>query len=135
MREDLCRLIFRRDFYKARELITDTNLDLNFINTLERSPLLLATGADNLEFVEYLLIRGADPNYIDVYILPISNAIENVAFKLDYSKEDSLDKRMVKLLYDYGAKVDIKDKSGETALDFLYRYFGYDNIDDFLQKK
>ncbi|GEM_PF-3026877 len=134
MKEEICNLIFKKDFNKAKELLETTNFELNFINQLERSPLLLAVGAGNLEFVEYLLSKGADPNYNEVYILPIANAIENVAFKLDYSETKILDKRIIELLYKRGAKVDIKDKSEETPLEVLTRYFGYNNIDDFLRK-
>lgn len=135
MKEEICKLIFKKEFDKAKIKIQEINFDLNFINELGRSPLLLATGTDNVEFIEYLLSKGADPNYNEAYILPISNAIENAAFKLDYSRGEILDKRIIETLYKYGAKVDIKDKFGETPLDFLGRYFGYDNIEDFLKNE
>ena len=85
--------------------------DPNLVNQADEkgfTPLVLATYVGNREAAELLIDQGADLNYQDPMMG--MTALMGVSFK--GSAE------LTQLLLDHGADPAIKNKSGETALDF-----------------
>lgn len=132
--EKLKDLIYKNLFDEAKHLISNQKgIDLNYKGINGRTPLLMAIGKDNLDFVDFLIKNGADVNYSESYILPLEEAIETAANKLDYSQNKQLDTSIIQLLIKHQGDVNLKDRIGETPLIFLKRYFGFDNMQEFLQ--
>ena len=60
----LMDLIFENKLREMMQLVPNLST-LNFISVPTSSPLTLAVGTAEEEVIEYLLLRGADPNFAD----------------------------------------------------------------------
>lgn len=97
---------------------------LNFIAERETTPLIQAICSSEEEVIEYLLLRGADPNFSDKQTLPLLAAIERSVEADKYwadnnfedGEEDPL--AIVQLLLNYGADFMKKDPTGKSAYEF-----------------
>lgn len=97
---------------------------LNFIVGLDSSPLTLAVSTAEEEIVEYLLLRGADPNFADAQTLPLLAAIERSIEADKYWADNGLEGEredplvIIELLLLYGADLMKKDPNGKSAYEF-----------------
>ena len=90
-----------------KELLKD-GIDINEEDCFWGTPLHLAVHNGKLEIIEFLLIEGADVNS--------TNAEgETPIFMICY-----FDKKLFKMLLDYGADLNIKNNNGRTILDRAY---------------
>jgi len=132
--EKIINLIYDNLLDEAKSLIVSNRpINLNYIGKNGRTPLLMAINKNQIDFTEFLIISGADVNYTEAYILPLEEAIETAANKLDFSKNKKLDISVIQLLLKYHADVKQKDRENETPLIFLKRYFGFDNMQEFIE--
>jgi len=83
--------------------------DVNVQSSDGLTPLFAAAHEGNPETVEFLLENGADVNHKSMYGTPLMNAVEEEA------------KKVVKILLDYKADVNIQVYGGETVLWQLVR--------------
>lgn len=91
------------------------------------TPLTLAVGTAEEEIIEYLLLRGADPNFASKQTLPLLAAIER-SVETDKYWSDAGDAAgeenplfIVELLLRYGANCLKKDPRGESAYEFAIK--------------
>ena len=120
------KLIFHS---KLRELIeiVPTMSTLNFIAERGTTPLIHAISAAEEEIVEYLLLRGADPNFADKQTLPLATAIERSIEADKYWADNNLEEgeedpmAIIELLLLYGADFMKKDPMGESAYEFALK--------------
>jgi len=126
------------------------NIKVNITNTLGHTPLMLAAGCDGRSVakllqrdaqmetidvfgfsalhhavyfgiessVEVLLQKGAQVNAEDPNNAPLINAIKNVEIP---------NANVVKILLNYGASIDIKDRYGKTPLELAKLYLDEDD--------
>ena len=105
--------------HKFELLMCKANIDLNKVkrylfkypwlkNYHEIAPLhrLFDNKDSNIHVIEYLLIEGFDPNYLDSSCTPLHVAIKN-------GKQNIV---KIKCLLDYGADVNAKDQFGNTPI-------------------
>ena len=91
-------------FYEGADLLLKAGANPNFVPPVCRSPLFAAAGASPL-IVRLLLQRGANPNLSSMTVRePLFNAVHE------------RNPESVRLLLDAGAKVDVRNPSGETLL-------------------
>lgn len=112
----LCDHIENNNIDGVRRLIKK-GIDLNKIDDFEFTPLHMAVNCGNLGIIELLIIEGADVNKIDKDGIPPLLCIGGG------------DEQILKMLLEYGANPNIKDKNGRTALDQAYE----GNMVDFVQ--
>ena len=112
------KLIFKSELRQMMDIVP-TLSTLNFISVRGKTPLTQAVGNAEEEVVEYLLLRGADPNFADKYTLPLIEAIDR-SVETDKNVEggDENPTAIVELLLRYGADFNKKDPSGESAYSF-----------------
>lgn len=121
--ESLMDLIFENNLREMMQIVPSMPT-LNFIAKSESTPLTLAVGTAEEEIVEYLLLRGADPNFADNQTLPLLVAIERSVEADKYWADNELEGEQddpllfVKLLIQYGADFTKKDPSGKSAYEF-----------------
>jgi len=90
---------------KLAKTIIDSGLDLDY--EINGSPLILAIKSKNIELIEYLLLKGADPEYQGYfYYLPLHLAI--------YMKSNEAVEQLLK--YDIDLNGRITGAIGNTAL-------------------
>lgn len=114
---------------KLREMmkIVPTLSTLNFITERGTTPLIHAISAAEEEIVEYLLLRGADPNFADKQTLPLAMAIERSIEADKYWADNNLEEgeedplAIIELLLLYGADFMKKDPTGESAYEFALK--------------
>jgi ankyrin repeat protein len=121
----LMKLIFHSKLREMMEIVP-TLPTLNFIDERGTTPLIKAIGAAEEEIVEYLLLRGADPNFADKQTLPLAMAIERSIENDKYSVDNDLESdedplAIVELLLLYGADFLKKDPTGESAYEFALK--------------
>lgn len=121
---DLTTLIFEEKFQEAKSLIVKNNVELNYVNDKMNTPLLAAIDADNIDFIRYLLEKGANPNYLTEGVnLPLIYAIEISVESADYlDTSDQVEIKVVELLLEYGADIMKKDNFGRTSFEFSKNY-------------
>ncbi|KAK2705913.1 hypothetical protein QYM36_016058 [Artemia franciscana] len=93
-RDDVCKLLI------------DSGAELDATNVYGETPLVTAIKANNLNLVNFLLDRGADPNYGECLHLA--------------AKKGGAD--MCKLLIDFGAKLDAMNAENDAPLHIAIRY-------------
>lgn len=122
--EELLNQVFESNLDKIKELLNE-GANINYIDKNMDSPLLIAISNNNYDLVKFLLENGANPNPDPdkVYTLPLNLAIDTsvevTKNNIDV-KEDSID--IIKLLLEFGANFNIKDKDGENAYEFAKGY-------------
>ncbi len=102
------------DFPKAKALLDSSNEPLLIANAPDnygRTPLMLAIANNNLQFVKYLIEKGADPR--------ISDKEGVTSFHL--ACEKGVDERIFSLLLSMGGKGDLNRRAfdGKTPLHFI----------------
>lgn len=132
--QELVELIFERKTSEAKDLYNKNKkeINLNYIAKNGSTPLLTAIGKWDIEMISFLIENKVDNNFNETYILPLELAIECASDRLDISKGKDMNISIIRLLLKNGANPTLKNKEGETPLDFLERYFGYDNFEEFL---
>ena len=117
-------LIFRNELRQMMQLVPALPT-LDFIlPTSADTPLVLAVSTAEEEVVEYLLLRGADPNFASRQTLPLLAAIERSIEADKYWADMNFEKGgeaplfLVELLLRYGADFTKADPTGESAADF-----------------
>lgn len=137
------------------QFLIDNKADVNIVDSYKTSPLMMATGANDLELVKYLLGYNADPNIADLsgqtplmiasergQIETMKQLFEHGADpnKIPGDKETALMraakngyKDAVVLLLEKGAKVNFQNSYHETALR-LAQLGGHKEIVDLLKK-
>lgn len=93
---------------KAIYILISEKPDIVNRHETDEPPLTVACEEENLELIEYLLQKGADPNYQD-------NDGRTQLMVMNHSPT------IVGLLLKYGAKTNLQDKFGETALMYAVR--------------
>ena len=123
----LMDLIFENKLREMMQLVPNLST-LNFISVPTSSPLTLAVGTAEEEVIEYLLLRGADPNFADAQTLPLIAAIERSVEADKYWADNGLEEggrenpmAIIELLLLYGADFTKKDPSGESAYEFAIK--------------
>jgi ankyrin repeat protein len=92
-------------------ILNTINININSQNNRGETPLYQAVQINNLETVELLLIRGADPNMSDYYgETPLHLAIQNIR---EWEQDDH---KIILLLLSRGADVNTHDNQGITPL-------------------
>ena len=120
----LGKLIFHNELRQMMQFVP-TLPTLNFIlPDSNETPLLLAVRTAEEEVVEYLLLRGADPNFASPQTLPLLAAIERSIEADKYWADANFEEGgedplfLVELLVRYGADFTKADPTGESAADF-----------------
>lgn len=134
--EDLITCIYNAEYEKAKKIVFNNNVNLNYVKKNGQTALLVAINKENLDIINFLLKYGANVNFSNTYILPLERIIENAGNIMDFAQTNIVDEnsiKIIKLLLEHGADPYLKDKEGETPTDFLERYFGYDNFKEFLE--
>ncbi|MEM6643461.1 MAG: ankyrin repeat domain-containing protein [Bacteroidota bacterium] len=101
------------------------NSDRSFVNKPDErgfTPLVLSTYLGKIEVAKLLLSHGADINAVDA--MAGNTALMGVCFKGSYD--------LAKMLISHGADISIRNRSGETALDFATKG-GHQSIVDLLK--
>ena len=118
-------LIFENRLREMMQLVP-TLPTLNFITPEGETPLTLAVDTAEEEVIEYLLLRGADPNFADTQTLPLLVAIER-SEEGEKNTEDDEDLEdplaIVELLLRYGADFNKKDPRGKSAYEYACEVF------------
>lgn len=95
-------------------------VNLNAISSNRTTALISACRRQNEKVVEYLLEHGADPN-ITVTVVNEEGYTDNwTALMASTCKGDK--PNIAQLLIKKGARIDIRNSNGETALDLAYKY-------------
>ncbi len=122
--EELLEQIYESNLNRIKELLGE-GADINYIDKNMDSPLLMAISNNNYTLVKFLLENGANPNPDPdkVYTLPLNLAIdvavETTKNNINETK-DSTD--IIKLLLEFGANLNIKDRDGKNAYEFAKGY-------------
>lgn len=126
-------MIHEKLYSEAKNLInSNPDIELNDGGENGRTPLLITINQNNIEFTDFLINKGANVNY-ETYTLPLIEATETTANRLDFTQGKDIDIRIVQLLLDHNADEEKILQSGENALMVLNRYFGFDNFKDFIK--
>eukprot|EP00919_Chromeraceae_sp_WS-2016_P024736 GHVR01058456.1.p1 GENE.GHVR01058456.1~~GHVR01058456.1.p1 ORF type:complete len:148 (-),score=18.01 GHVR01058456.1:514-957(-) len=94
-------LAARRGFVYDVKALVEKGLDVNFKSGANETPLHIASRSGHIDVVKFLIGRGA-------YVDPL-NVLSFLAAQHDRAC-------VVKWLVDKGAKINLKDKKGDTAL-------------------
>ena len=121
MERALIQAVFDNDLSKVQWLVTyhaDVNaLDIDDGGYIQGSPLFYACREGYRNIVEYLLLRGADPNFQDYAGY---SAIQQIVYQMSeysylelqiYNYKDIID-----LLLKYGANINSQNEIGNTPL-------------------
>ena len=128
--QNIITLIFDEKFAEVKEYITANKPNLNIVSEKGNTPLLCAIDTNNTEIVEFLLRNGAAPNFTNRKVnLPLIQAIEIAVETEDYNDNVSeISTDIIQKLVNYGAKIDLKDKNGDTPYSFAKDLiFGHKN--------
>lgn len=122
--DDLYNAIISNNLERVKEAV-ENGADVNEGSTLyalHENPLLYSINNSYLEIVEYLLSKGADPNYIDKRngISLLMYTVGATCPGLTYSNASSYGSYKI-LLNDQRTDVNITGKLGYTALDYACR--------------
>ena len=98
--------------------------DVKAVLTVPRTPLLIAVGSGNLELVEELVDKGCDINEVSAHGMTALHAAAR------YGRLDCAD-----FLVFNGARLDIADDSGRTALDYPNTRAGIQGLKDMLARR
>lgn len=113
--------IFNEKTEKAKRIIkANKEIELNFVNELNITPLICAIDASSPEIVELLLDNGANPNFATTNLsLPLYHAIELAEEAEDYKKSDDPKLlEIIELLVNYGANIHIANYNGKSAYQY-----------------
>ncbi|MCL4360949.1 ankyrin repeat domain-containing protein [Candidatus Dependentiae bacterium] len=107
--------IYRTSFDSYREQfakkLLNAGADINSLNNMGYTPLMLAVMNGNVNFVKFLLKNGANVNF---------NTGRNSALTLAIRIPSIIEKELVQLLVDNGADLNVKIQ-GETPLELAKR--------------
>jgi ankyrin repeat protein len=115
--EQFLKTVEANDLKAVSELIDSGKIDINTVDKYGNTALIFAMWNNNLEMMRKLLDSKIDINHQDDlgmtplrYLLGISPEYD----KVEWSKK----KPMIKLLLEYKANKEIKDKFGKSALSY-----------------
>ncbi len=114
--------------------LLDTNDNINNISDINgKSLLILAIDIMNIEFLEFILQKGADPNIASLmYSTPFGYLLTK---KIDSSHSiNYIHLRIILMLLRYGANPDIKVNTTHSSRELLQN-FGYEISGIYLVKK
>lgn len=119
--------IFQQDIDSVvKTLRTESELDLSRIHPeFNTTPLICAIDSDSVEMVELLLRHGANPNVVGNGMSHALNHTMELAIEADdYEPGDYKEQLLIlKLLIEYGADVNLKNYTGETAYEYAKERF------------
>ena len=108
---------------EALQVIIDHGADVNAKNKLNHTALMLASGNGNVDVMNMLIKTGADPDIEDA----------NGNTWLHYAMYGDFNKEVLKVIIDYGADVNAKNKENITALMLGSKTGNTDGINVLLQ--
>jgi ankyrin repeat protein len=124
---ELTSAIMNDDTEKALKIIAE-GTDVNGVDDVGSTPLLLASSYDNYPVMEALLLAGADPNFV-LESEECKDFNDGTTNLMRVSRKETC-----LLLLNYGADVNAKNNQGETALTIAVKGSNVEMVKVLLQR-